>query len=99
MTQSNELPPPVRWIAEGDDGEVGAVTRTSRGMYRATNVNGRKIGTFRTLSEARDQFAHTLDSTAIQRMDQSRVLQVVGLVVLVATVAVGIVGVFFLLNH
>ncbi len=99
MTSDTESPLPVRWIAESDDVEVGAVERTSRGMYRATNLNGRKVGTYRTLTEAREQLAKKLDSTRIQRMDQSRILQVTGLVVLVATAALAIVGVIFLLNH
>lgn len=98
---SSELEPTlaVRWIAESDDVVVGAVERTSRGMYRATNLNGRKIGTYRTLTEAREQLAKKLDATRIQRMDQSRILQIIGLVVLIATVAVAIVGVVFLLTH
>lgn len=90
---------PVRWIAESEEGVVGAVDRTSRGMYRATNLNGRKVGTYRTLTKAREQLAKRLDSTRIQRMDQSRILQIIGLVFLIATSAVTIVGVIFLLNQ
>lgn len=92
-----ERPLPVRWIAESDDGVVGAVDRTSRGKYRATNIDGRRLGTYRTLTEAREQLAKKHDSTAIQRMDQSRVLVIGGLIALLATVAIAVVGVILLL--
>ncbi|MEO7349911.1 MAG: hypothetical protein ABIW32_08665 [Terrimesophilobacter sp.] len=99
MESNGEQTVAARWIAESDDVVVGTVDRTSRGMYRATNINGRKIGTYRTLSEAREQLAQKLDSTRIQRMNQSRVLQIIGLAFLVATAAVAVVGVVFLLKH
>lgn len=94
----SDSPMPVRWIAESDDIVVGAVDRTSRGKYRATNSDGRTLGTYRTLAEAREQLARKHDSTAIQRMDQSRVLLIGGLVALVATVAIAVVGLILLLN-
>lgn len=93
-----ELLPPVRWIAESEEGIVGAVDRTSRGMYRASNSNGRTLGTYRTLSEARKQLAKKHATTTIQRMDQSRVLLVGGLFALLATVAIAVVGLVLLLS-
>ncbi len=98
MTSNEETPTPVRWIAENAGGVVGAVDRTSRGMYRVTNSSGRTVGTFRTLTEARAQLAKKHDSTAIQRMDQSRGLLIGGLIALLATLAVAIVGVVLLLS-
>lgn len=93
-----EQPLPVRWIAENDEGVVGEVVRTSRGEYRASDVHGRKVGIYRTLTAAREGLAKTHDSTVIQRMDQSRVLLVGGLFALVATVAVAVVGIILLFN-
>lgn len=99
MTFETEPRSPVRWIAESDDGVVGAVDRTSRGKYRATNSNGRAVGTYRTLTEAREQLAKKHDSTATQRMDQSHALLVGGLIALLATFGVAVVGVFLLLSR
>lgn len=98
MGSGIEPPPAVRWIAESEEGVVGAVDRTSRGKYRATSINGRTIGTYRTLTEARHQLAKKHDSTAAQRMDQSRILLISGLVALIATVAIAIVGIVLLLT-
>ncbi len=90
---------PIRWIAEIDGGVAGVIDRTPRGEYRATDSQGRKIGTYRTLSEAREQLGEKHDSTTLQRMDQSRTLQVVGLIALVATIVVAVVGLVLLLVH
>ena len=98
MTSNDEAPTPVRWIAEDGNGVVGAVDRTSRGKYRATNSTGRAVGTYRTLTEARAQLAKKHDSTASQRMDQSRGLLIGGLIALLATLAVAIIGVVLLLS-
>lgn len=97
MGSELEPTPANRWIAESEDGVVGAVERTSRGKYRATDSSGRKVGTFRTLTEARRQLAEKYDSTASQRMDQSRTLLITGLIVLIATTVIAIVGVVLLL--
>lgn len=97
MTPQGKAGVPVRWIAENTEGVVGAVDRTSRGKYRATNNSGHTVGTYRTLTEAREQLSKKHDSTAIQRLDQSRGLLIGGLVALLATVAVAIVGVVLLL--
>lgn len=90
---------PVRWIAEFDGRVAGAIDRTPRGAYRVTNSRGRRIGTYRTLTEAREQLAKKHDSTAFQRMDQSKALVVTGLVALVATLLIAILGVILLLTH
>lgn len=97
MATATQPPRIVRWIAESEDSVVGAVDRTARGKYRATNNNGRTVGTYRTLTEARVQLAHKHDSTAAQRMNQSRVLLVSGFVALLATAVVAVVGVILLL--
>lgn len=97
MSSGIEPTPAVRWIAESGDGVVGAVERTSRGKYRATDSDGRTVGTYRTLTEARLELAKKHDSTAAQRMNQSRVLLVGGLVGLIATSIIAIVGVVLLL--
>ncbi len=97
MTSHDETPLPVRWVAESSDGVVGAVERTSRGNYRAINDKGRRIGTYRTINEARTQLARKHDSTVIQRMDQSRGLLIGGLIALVSTLLVAIVGVVLLI--
>lgn len=90
---------PIRWIAEIDGGAAGAIDRTPRGEYRATDSQGRKVGTYRTLAEAREQLGEKHDSTTLQRMDQSRVLQISGLVALLATVVIAILGLLLLLAH
>ena len=97
MSSDIESPLPVRWIAESEEGIVGAVDRTPRGKYRATNNNGRKVGTYRTLTEARVQLAQKYDATRGQRLDQSRFLVIAGLVALIATMAVAIAGIISLL--
>lgn len=97
MSSHEEVPLPVRWIAEDGNGVVGAVDRTSRGNYRVTNDKGRHIGTYRTINEARLQLAKKHDATALQRMDQSRGLLIGGLVALLSTALVAIVGVVLLL--
>lgn len=97
MSSDLEQPLPVRWIAEGEEGVVGAVDRTARGKYRATNINGRRVGTYRTLTEARIQLAQKHDATALQRMNQSKILVIGGLVALIATIAIAIVGVILML--
>ena len=89
MATATQPPRIVRWIAESDDSVVGAVDRT--------NNSGRTVGTYRTLTEARIQLAQKHDSTAAQRMDQSRVLLISGLVALLATALVAVVGVILLL--
>lgn len=89
---------PIRWIAEFEGGVAGAIDRTSRGQYRARDHRGRTVGTYRTLTEARDQLAKKHDSTVSQRMDQSSVLLIGGLIALLATVVVAVVGVVLLLN-
>ncbi len=97
MASHIEPPHTVRWIAETEDGVVGAIDRTPRGKYRATNSNGRTVGTYRTLTEARTQLAQKHDSTRVQRLDQSRVLLIGGLVALVATAVIAVVGIVMLL--
>lgn len=99
MTFETESRSPVRWIAESDDEVVGAVDRTPRGKYRATNSNGRTVGTYRTLTEAREQLAKKHGSTATQRMDQSRALLIGGLIALIATAGIAVVGVVLLLSR
>lgn len=90
---------PVRWIAEFEGGIAGAIDRTSRGKYRATDNRGRTVGTYRTLTEARDHLAKKHDSTAIQRMDQSPILLIGGLIALVGTAVVAVIGIVLLLGH
>lgn len=97
MAASTQPPRVVRWIAERDDTVVGAVERTSRGRYRATNSRGKTVGTYRTLAEARRQLDEKHDSTARQRMDQSRVLLLTGLVALIATGVIAVAGIVLLL--
>lgn len=88
---------PTRWVAEYDGEVAGEIDRTPRGKYRATNRHGRKVGTFRTLSEARDRLAAANSTTRIEQMDQSRGLLVVGLVAFLATATVAAFGLVILL--
>lgn len=88
---------PTRWVAEYDGEVAGAVDRTPRGKYRATDRNSRRVGTFRTLADARDALAEKNSTTAIQRMNQSRSLLVIGLVAFLATATVAAVAIFSLL--
>lgn len=97
MATTTQPPRIVRWIAESDDTVVGSVDRTSRGKYRATNIKGRTVGTYRTITEARTQLAHKHDSTFAERLNQSRILHIFGLVALVATALIAAVGVVFLM--
>ena len=90
---------PTRWVAEYDGEVAGAVDRTPRGKYRATDRNGCRIGTFRTLADARDALTEKNSTTAIQRMNQSRSLLIVGLVAFLATATVAAIAIFSLLFH
>lgn len=90
---------PTRWVAEYDGEVAGGIDRTPRGKYRATDRRGRKVGTFRTLDEARDRLADKNSKTRIQRMDQSRALLVGGLVAFLATATVAGLGLVSLLTH
>src|SRR5690606_15651971 len=98
LSSDIEQPTPVRWIAESEDVVVGAVERTSRGKYRAPNVHGRTVGTYRTLSEARVELAHKCGASTRQRTDQSKFLVIGGLVALIATAAIAVVGVVLMLT-
>jgi hypothetical protein len=88
---------PTRWVAEYDGEVAGAIDRTSRGKYRATDRRGRRVGTFRTLADARDALAEKNSTTAIQRMNQSQALLVGGLLAFLATAVVAAIGIVSLL--
>ncbi len=88
---------PTRWVAEYDGEVAGGIDRTPRGKYRATDRRGRRVGTFRTLTEARDALAEKNSTTRIQRMNQSRVLLVGGFIAFLATAIVAAVGIVSLL--
>ncbi|GAA3746560.1 hypothetical protein GCM10022239_22660 [Leifsonia bigeumensis] len=90
---------PTRWVAEYDGEVAGGIDRTPRGRYRATNRHGRRIGSFRTLDEARERLELNNSATRIQRFDQSRVLLVGGLIAFLATAGVAAFGVMSLLAH
>ena len=88
---------PTRWVAEYDGEVAGAIDRTPGGKYLATDRHGRKVGTFRTLTEARDRLAQKNGATKMQRMDQSRVLLVGGLIAFLATASAATFGIVSLL--
>lgn len=90
---------PTRWVAEYDGEVAGGIDRTSRGRYRATNRHGRRIGTFRTLDEARERLELNNSATRIERFDQSRGLLIGGLIAFLATAAVAAFGAMSLLAH
>ncbi len=90
---------PTRWVAEYDGEVAGAIDRTPRGKYLATDRRGRKVGSFRTLSEARDRLDEKNSSTTMQRMDQSRLLLIGGLIAFLAAASVAAVGIVSLLTH
>lgn len=83
---------PSRWVAEYDGEVAGSIDRTPRGRYLATNRRGRKVGTFRTLDQARQRLTASNSATTIQRLDQSRLLLFGGLGMLAATVAIAAFG-------
>jgi|GEM_PF-4490656 len=90
---------PTRWVAEYDGEVAGAIDRTPRGKYRATDRNGRRAGTFRTLTEARDALAKKNSTTTLQRMNQSTALLIGGFVAFIATAVVATIGIVSLLTH
>lgn len=90
---------PTRWVAEYDGEVAGGVDRTPRGKYRATDRHGHRVGTFRTLAEARDALAAKNSTTAIQRMNQSRFLLFGGLIAFLATATVATIGIVSLLSQ
>lgn len=90
---------PTRWVAEYDGEIAGSIDRTPRGRYRATNRHGRKVGTFRTLDQARERLALSNSASKIERLDRSRGLLLGGLVAFAATTAAAVAGVMMLLSH
>ncbi len=90
---------PTRWVAEYDGEVAGGIDRTPRGRYRATDRHGRRVGTFRTLEEARDRLEVNNSATRIERFDQSRTLLIVGLVAFAAAASVAVLGTIALLAH
>ncbi|MBX3091310.1 MAG: hypothetical protein KF801_02245 [Cryobacterium sp.] len=90
---------PTRWVAEYDGEVAGGIDRTPGGKYRATDRNGRRVGSFRTLAEARDALEAKNSTTAIQRMNQSRTLLIGGLAAFLATATVATMGIISLLTH
>ncbi len=88
---------PTRWVAEYDGEVAGGIDRTARGKYRTTNRRGRRIGSFRTLEEARERLELDNKATRIERFDQSRALLVWGLVAFLAAASVAVIGVVALL--
>lgn len=90
---------PTRWVAEYDGEVAGGIDRTPRGRYRATNRHGRRIGSFRTLEEARDRLEVANQSTRIEQFDQSRVLVVWGFVAFIGAAAAAVIGVLALVAH
>jgi hypothetical protein len=90
---------PSRWVAEYDGEVAGSIDRTRRGRYLTTNRHGRKIGTFRTLDQARQRLVQSNSATTFQRLDQSRLLLFGGLGMLAVTVAVAAFGLSMLFTH
>jgi hypothetical protein len=89
---------PTRWVAEYDGEVAGAIDRTARGRYRATDRRGRRVGTYRTLDEARDRLADKNSKSTIERMDQSRALLIGGLLAFLATATMAGIGIVSLLG-
>lgn len=90
---------PTRWVAEYDGEVAGAIDRTARGKYRATNRHGRKVGSFRTLEEARDRLEVANSATRIEQFDQSRALLIGGFIAFAATAAVAVFGAIALMSQ
>ncbi len=90
---------PTRWVAEYDGEVAGSIDRTPRGRYRAINRHGRRIGTFRTLEEARDRLEVANSATRSERYDQSRALVVWGFVAFLGAAAAAVIGVLALFAH
>ncbi len=89
---------PTRWVADYDGEVAGSIDRTPRGKYRATDRNGHRAGTFRTLVDARDALDRKNSTTAIQRLSQSRVLLVGGFIAFLAAATVAAIGIVSLLT-
>lgn len=81
---------PSRWVAEYDGEAAGSIDLTRRGKYRATDRHNRHVGTFRSIDEARLKLAESNQISRRDHWDTSLPLGTIGLVLLVATTALGI---------
>ena len=81
---------PSRWVAEYDGEAAGSIDLTRRGRYRVTDRHNRRVGTFRSIDEARLKLADSNRVSRIQHWDTSVPLTALGLVLLIATTALGI---------
>lgn len=81
---------PSRWVAEYDGEAAGSIDLTRRGRYRATDRHNRRIGTFRSIDEARVKLAQSNQISRREHWDSSLPLGTLGLVLLIATSALGI---------
>lgn len=89
---------PSRWVAHYDGEDAGVIDRTPNDTYLVTNRHGRKVGTFRTLEQARQRLSESNSATRRDKLDQSRTLLIGGLVLFALTAAVAAVGVVLLLG-
>ncbi|HRP99283.1 MAG TPA: hypothetical protein PK781_02335 [Terrimesophilobacter sp.] len=88
---------PSRWVAEYDGEAAGSIDLTRRGRYRATDRHNRRIGTFRSIDEARIKLADSNRISRREHWDTSLPLGTLGLILLVATTGLGIYALTLLL--
>lgn len=81
---------PSRWVAEYDGEAAGSIDLTRRGRYRVTDRHSRNVGTFRSIEEAQHRLDDSNQVTRREHWDASIRLGALGLVLLVATTALGI---------
>lgn len=81
---------PSRWVAEYDGEAAGSIDLTRRGRYRVTDRHNRRVGTYRSIDEARDSLTESNRVSRREHWDTSVPLSALGLVLLVGTTALGV---------
>jgi len=81
---------PSRWVAEYDGEAAGSIDLTRRGRYRVTDRHNRHVGTYRSIIEARQELAASNQVSRREHWDTSAALGALGLLLLIATTALGV---------
>ena len=83
---------PSRWVAEYDGEAAGSIDLTRHGRYRVTDRHNRRVGTYRSITEAREHLATSNQVSRREHLDASKLLSGLGFVLLVATTVFGVYG-------